>query len=68
MRIASTALSIDPWAVSITTATRCGSSAMRLSSSIPSIRGIFRSVTTIAGAHCCTRSRPSTPSAAPSAR
>ena len=32
--------------VNITTATRCGISLKRLKSSIPSIRGIFRSVTT----------------------
>ena len=68
MRIASTADSMEPWAVSMTTTTRWSTSRMRDNSSMPSMRGIFRSVTTMPGDHWRTRSRPSTPSAAESAR
>ena len=70
--MASTACSIEPMAVSTTTATLAlnpePSSDSFVNSPIPSMRGIFRSVTTIAGFQATAFSQPSMPSRAVSVR
>src|SRR6266550_4345971 len=68
MRIACTALSIVPWAVTNTTAIVCVCPAIRSSSSMPPMRGILRSVRTIEGDQLTIFSQPSCPSAALSVR
>ena len=68
MRIACTALSIVPWAVTRITAMVCACSANWPSNSSPPMRGILRSVITIEGDHCVAFSSPSAPSHAVSTR
>ena len=68
MRMACTALSMVPWAVTRITAIVVACSARCPSSSMPPMRGIFRSVMTIEGDHCVALSRPSAPSRAVSTR
>src|SRR5580704_17085175 len=68
MRMACTALSMVPWAVTRMTATSALCSARRPSSSMPPMRGILRSVITIDGDHWVAFSSPSAPSRAVSTR
>src|SRR5581483_10021863 len=68
MRIACTALSMVPWAVTTMTAMVWASLAIRSSNSSPLMRGILRSVTTMEGDQAVTFSNPSAPSRAVSAR
>ena len=65
-RMASTALSTEPWAVIRTTVVSAWSAFTRRSSSIPSSEGMTRSVTTTSCRYCSNSASALTPSAATS--